>query len=190
MIFEKAKEFILEKLERELPKHLKYHNTKHILDVYKASIKYAELENVSDEDTILLKTASLFHDSGFIIQAENHEAISCIIAEEILPNFNYNSVQIQKIKGMIMATKIPQTPTNHLEEILADSDLDYLGRDDFEKISERLFQELKLPSRNDWNKIQISFFEKHSYFTNSAKLLRNKKKQENLHKIITQIQPH
>lgn len=188
MIFEKAKEFILKKLELELPKHLKYHNIDHILDVYRASIKYAELEKVSSEDTILLKTASLFHDSGFIVQAENHEAISGTIAEEILPHFDYNAVQIKKIKGMIMATKIPQTPTNHLEEILADSDLDYLGRDDFEKISERLFQELNISSRNDWNKIQIAFFEKHTYFTKSAKRLRNDKKEENLQKIISNTQ--
>ena len=188
MIFEKAKAFILEKLERELPPHLTYHDIRHILDVYQASINYAALEGVSEEDTILLKTASLFHDSGFIVQAENHEAISCQIAKENLLQFDFNHEQIQKIKGMIMATKIPQTPTNHLEEILADADLDYLGRDDFEEISERLFQELKLSNRNDWNKIQISFFEKHKYFTKSAKELRNAKKQENLQRIIAQTQ--
>jgi hypothetical protein len=83
-----------------------------------------------------------------IIQAENHEAISCQIAEEILVQFDYSPEQIQKIKGMIMATRIPQTPTNHLEEILADADLDYLGRDDFEEISERLFKELNFSNRN------------------------------------------
>ena len=188
MIFVKAKEYILKKLDLELSKELKYHNIKHILDVYQASIKYAELESLSEEETVLLKTASLFHDSGFIIQAENHEAISCTIAEEILPEFEYNSEQIEKIKGMIMATKIPQTPNNHLEKILADADLDYLGRADFEEISERLFQELKLASRNEWNKIQISFFQKHSYFTPSAKQLRNDKKQENLVQIISQTE--
>lgn len=186
MIFEKAKEFIIKKLERELPIQLKYHNIKHILDVYQASIKYAALEGVTDEDTILIKTASLLHDSGFIVQAENHEAISCTIAVEILPNFEYNSIQIDKIKGMIMATKIPQTPTNYLEQILADADLDYLGRADFEEISERLFQELKLPNRNEWNKIQIAFFEKHSYFTKSAQELRSEKKQQNLDGIRSQ----
>jgi predicted metal-dependent HD superfamily phosphohydrolase len=186
MIFEKAKEFILEKLDRELPQQLMYHDMRHILDVYQAAINYATLEEVSDEDTILLKTASLFHDCGFIIQAENHEAISCQIAEEILVQFDYSPEQIQKIKGMIMATRIPQTPTNHLEEILADADLDYLGRDDFEEISERLFKELNFSNRNDWNKIQISFFEKHNYFTKSAETLRNAKKQENLEQIIAQ----
>jgi predicted metal-dependent HD superfamily phosphohydrolase len=188
MIFEKAKEFILEKLDCELPKQLKYHNVKHTLDVYQAAIMYAELESVSPEDIVLLKTAALFHDAGYIIQAENHEVLSCIIAEESLIDLDYNKEQIQKIKGMIMATKIPQTPTNHLEEIIADADLDYLGRVDFEEISERLFQELKLSSRNEWNKIQISFFENHTYFTKSAKKLRNDLKQQNLQKINAQTQ--
>jgi len=89
---------------------------------------------------------------------------------------------------MIMATKIPQTPLNHLEQIMADADLDYLGRDDFQVISDRLFQELEIPDKNKWNKIQIAFFEKHSYFTESAKRLRNDKKQENLAKIKAQTQ--
>lgn len=187
MDFEKAKAFILEKLEKELPKNLKYHNIGHILDVYEASIRYAQLEDINDGDTTLLKTASLFHDSGFIVQAEGHEQISCDIAQKHLPDFGYTQEQIDKIKGMIMATKIPQSPNNHLEEMLADSDLDYLGRDDFEGISNGLFEELKAENKvsdiNTWNKIQISFFEKHSYFTESAKRLRNEKKQENLDQI-------
>ncbi len=188
MNFKKMKEFILDKLENELPEHLKYHNIEHILDVYQASINYAELEGINEEDTILLKTASLFHDSGFIVQAEGHEQISCDIAQKHLPDFGYTQEQIDKIKGMIMATKIPQSPGNHLEQILADSDLDYFGRDDFEQISEGLFEELGIKDRNEWNKIQISFFEKHRYFTESAKRLRNEKKQLNLDKIISQTE--
>src|SRR5690606_12261638 len=115
---EKVKEFILEKLERELSKNLTYHNVEHILDVYQTSVEYARLEDINQEETTLLKTASLFHDSGFIVQAEGHEQISCEIAQKHLPGFGYSQPQIDKIKGMIMATKIPQTPTNHLEQIM------------------------------------------------------------------------
>lgn len=192
MEFKKAKEFILKKLENELPKHLYYHNLNHILDVYDAVNHYAKLEGIRAEDTELLKTASLFHDSGFIVQTDGHEQISCGFAEKYLSDFGYNFNQIEKIKGIIMATKIPQSPKNHLEQILADADLDYLGRDDFEEISNRLFEELKAENKisdvNTWNKIQISFFEKHSYFTDSAKRLRNEKKQQNLEKIKEQTQ--
>lgn len=188
MDFKKTKKFILEKLERELPKNLTYHNVEHILDVYKASIEYARLEGINEEITTLLKTASLFHDSGFIVQAAGHEQISCDITQKYLPGFGYSQQQIDQIKGMIMATKIPQSPTNHFEQIMADADLDYLGRDDFEEISERLFQEFEIKDRNEWNKIQISFFEKHHYFTESAKRLRSEKKQQNLEKIISKTE--
>ena len=139
----------------------------------------------------MLKVAALFHDSGFIVKADGHELISCGFAEEYLPDFGYSFNQIEKIKGMIMATRIPQTPKNHLEQILADADLDYLGRSDFEEISNGLFEELKAENKiadiDSWNKIQVSFFEKHSYFTESAKRLRNAKKQENLQLIKSQL---
>ena len=49
----------------------------------------------------------------------------------------------EQICGMIMATKIPQSPKNYLEQILCDADLDYLGRDDFYDIGGTLFKELK-----------------------------------------------
>lgn len=189
--FEKAKDFILNKQKQELPKHLHYHNVNHILDVYDAVMRYAKLEGISAEDTELLKAAALFHDSGFIVQAEGHEEISCGFAEKHLPDFGYNQEQIEKIKGIIMATRIPQSPNNHLEQIMADADLDYLGRNDFEEISIGLFEELKAENKitdlNSWNKIQVSFFEKHSYFTESAKRLRNSKKQENLEHIKSQL---
>lgn len=74
---------------------------------------------------------------------------------------------------------------------MADADLDYLGRTDFQEISNKLFEELKAENKisdlNSWNKIQVSFFEKHNYFTESAKRLRNAKKQENLQLIKSQI---
>lgn len=188
---EKVKDFILKKQSAELPKHLHYHNINHILDVHDAVKRYAKLEGVTPADTELLEVAALFHDSGFIVKADGHEQISCEFAQQYLPDFGYDSEQIEKIKGMIMATKIPQTPLNHLEQIIADADLDYLGRNDFEEISNGLFEELKAENKvtdmNTWNTIQVSFFEKHTYFTDSAKRLRKEKKQQNLEYIKNQL---
>ena len=85
------------------------------------------------------------------------------------------------ICGMIMATKIPQTPLTKLEEIICDADLDYFGRDDFFPIANTLFLELKardfVASEYEWNKIQIKFFKQHRYFTDTTKKLRAKQKQ-------------
>ena len=51
--------------------------------------------------------------------------------------------EIDAICEMIMATRIPQTPANLMQEILCDADLDYLGRDDYFMICDRLLMEIK-----------------------------------------------
>ena len=192
MQLKEVKKMILAKQKKELPKHLSYHSIDHIKDVYNSSKRIGNAENISSEDMTLLLTAALFHDSGFIERAKEHEKLSCKIARQYLPQYNYNPIQIDKICGMIMATKLPQTPLNILEEIICDADLDYLGRDDFFTIGDRLFTELSMygiiNNENDWNKLQISFLEKHHYFTKTAILLRQSKKDEHLHLLKQKIQ--
>ena len=83
-----------------------------------------------------------------------------------------------------MATQIPQKPRNLTEQILCDADLDYLGRDDFFTIGDKLFAELSMygmiNTEEEWNRLQTGFLEKHHYFTVTALKLRKDKKDENL----------
>ncbi|MGO4710883.1 HD domain-containing protein [Chryseobacterium sp. 2TAF14] len=184
MEYEKLNKIILKRLRENLPEHLSYHSVMHVKDVIDSVEKIAKSENVNDEDLLLLKTAALFHDTGFLFGSKNHEEKSCEIAEEYLSEYGYSELQTEKIKGMIMATKIPQTPHNHLEQILADADLDYLGRDDFFTIGNKLFEELSMfgivNSERDWNLLQEKFLESHHYFTETSIKNRKEKKQENL----------
>ncbi|MGI4022384.1 MAG: HD domain-containing protein [Janthinobacterium lividum] len=171
MQFENAGQFILNKLSK-LPPHLSYHSIEHTQDVYDAAEKLGKQENISDYEMKLLLTAAWFHDSGFLKGAQNHEEESCRIAKQFLPDYNYTTEEIDRICGMIMATLIPQSPKNHLEEILADADLDYLGRDDFFTIGDKLFAELSifgfLNTTDEWNRLQVCFLESHHYFTPTA----------------------
>ena len=184
MEYEKIKKIILKELKENLPEHLSYHSVMHVKDVINAVEEIAIAENVEGEDLMLLKTAALFHDTGFLYGAKDHEQKSCEIAQKYLLDYGYSQPQIDKIKGMIMATKIPQSPKNKLEEILADADLDYLGRDDYFKIGDKLFDELTMfgivNSERDWNLLQEKFLESHHFFTKTAINNRNQKKQENL----------
>ncbi len=184
MQFERVKKFILDKLKKELTKNLTYHSLGHIKDVYKAAENLSDLEEISADDKRLILTAVLFHDSGFLISQKEHERLSCELARKYLPDFDYKPEEIERICGMIMATQIPQSPTNLLEKIICDADLDYLGRDDFFTIGDKLFDELVMygiiDNENEWNKLQVRFLEKHRYFTSSAKRLRKAKKIENL----------
>ena len=191
MRYEAAKNFILDKLASELPQHLTYHSIDHINDVFNSAIKLAEMEGVTGEELDLLLTAVLFHDSGFMLSPKAHEDLGCQIAQKYLPGFDYTEEQIMRICGMIMATMIPQTPHNHLEEIICDADLDYLGRDDFETIGDLLYKELNangvVNNTNDWNKIQVNFLKQHHFFTASAINLRKAKKDLHLAELMSKI---
>ena len=114
------------------------------------------------------------------------------MAHDHLPKFGYSEQQIKRIEALIYATIFPHNPTNHLEEILCDADLDYLGRDDFWDISDKLRRELKehgrINSDRKWDQIQVSFFQKHKYFTKSSIQLRQEKKDQHLKEIIARLE--
>jgi uncharacterized protein len=176
-----VEEYIYEKLQKNLSPTLTYHGLHHTIDVADVTMKIAKAEAVTDKESlILLKTAALYHDLGFITTYKGHEEESCRIAALNLPKMGYSSLQIEAICGMIMATKIPQKPSNLLERIIADADLDYLGRDDFEAISQSLYLELReremVANIETWNKIQVNFIENHHFWTKSEVLLRNENK--------------
>jgi len=185
--FTDIQEIILDKLEKELPGYLYYHNVKHTVDVVTEVELIGWGEGCSDEEILLLKTAGLFHDAGHTIVYDNHEYYSTQLAREMLPKYNYTPDQIERICSVIMATKLPPRPTNLLESIICDSDLDYLGRSDFIPVSNTLFEELKaqnkMGSLNDWNKIQVKFISGHQYFTKTARSLREVNKQLQIERI-------
>ena len=185
--FMDLQELILDKLEKELPKTLYYHNVKHTVDVVTQCELIGIGEGVSDEELLLLKTAGLFHDSGHTVSYDNHEYHSTLIAREILPNYYYTQSQIDLICKLIMATKMPPKPKNKLEEIICDADLDYLGRSDMIPVSNALYMEFKehnkIGSLNEWNQLQIKFITNHQYFTLTARNLREVNKQKQIERI-------
>jgi len=188
MQLNKAEEYILEVLQKQLPNTLHYHQLSHTLDVVRASTEIAKEENINNpNELILLKTAALYHDCGFINVYENHEEEGCRIVSETLPKFSYSEQEINIICKMIMKTKIPQKPETHLEKILCDADLDHLGKDDFDIIGSQLLAEIRAygfaGDESAWNKIQISFLESHVFWTESSKRNGNKKQSEHLQRL-------
>lgn len=185
MQIEKAEQYVLGQLENRLDRTLFYHGIHHTLDVVTASAEIAALEGITDSESLaLLRTAALYHDAGFLTAYQGHEEAGCSLAREVLADFGYNAMQIETICGMIMATKIPQSPQNTLEKIICDADLDYLGRADFEAIAATLFEELKVRDMVEdipaWDAVQVKFLEAHSYWTASQQKRRDAAKQRHL----------
>ncbi|MFT5779111.1 MAG: hypothetical protein ACI837_002068, partial [Crocinitomicaceae bacterium] len=163
----------------------------HTKDVVSAVERLALLENVTDEGLFLLKSAATYHDAGFIEQYDNNEPIGARLADEILPKYGYTDKHIETIKDLIYVTEIPHAPKNHLQEIICDADLDYLGRDDFHEIANRLRDELmehnKIESHKQWDEIQVKFLNMHKYFTKTAIKTRKKKKKQNLKEVMARL---
>lgn len=179
--------FVISELENKLPQNLSYHAADHTKKVIENAIHIAEKEKISIEELLLLKTAALLHDVGFIRGYLDHEVLGCEFAKKNLPKFDYSKKEIDAICEMILATKIPQNPKNYLSEILCDADVFYLGGNNFEQSTAKLFSELKeiglVKTKKGFDKKQIDFFNSHQYFTKTAKEERNQKKQENKHQL-------
>ena len=186
MVFEEIQHTIYREILAKLPQHLTYHNLGHTAYVLDQVNFLARESHVAEEDLHLLKLAALFHDTGFIDNPKDHEEKGCKIAAFYLSEA-YSKEELEKIYGMIMATKIPQSPHTILENILADADLEYLGTDLFDQVGQTLFQELKHfnPDFTEqaWDELQLVFMQKHHYHTEYCRTNREPKKQENLLKV-------
>jgi len=180
---------IFDLLKENLSPFLTYHNWKHTEHVITMAEYIAQKENISDEDILLIKTAALFHDAGFINSiSDGHEEASIQLAKNKLPQFGYTKNEIEIIERMILATAIPQEPKTKLECVIADADLEYLGTDNFERIGTNLYLEIKKSnpdlSITEWNDIQIKFLQNHQYHTSYCTSHRDPIKQKNLELLI------
>jgi exopolyphosphatase/pppGpp-phosphohydrolase len=185
--FADIEQAILNRLENELSKELTYHNMKHTVDVVTQVEIIGRGEKISEEEMLLVKSAALFHDTGFLITYENHEDNSIGLAREVLQMYGFLDDQIEEIAELINVTRKDAKPRNHLEAILKDADLDYLGRSDFLPVSQNLYRELQIFDGKitpiEWNKKQINFISNHKYYTNTAKLLRQAEKEKQLEEL-------
>ena len=174
MQYNELKTFILNKLENELPGYLTYHNVSHTKDVIRYSEELAHAENVSVKELTILLTAAVLHDAGFLETYTGHEEISCSMAQKILPGYGYTDEEIEEVCSLIKATKLPRKKdVSKLAGILCDADLYYIGTNEFQKNSEDLYQERLsnglIKNRQEWEQLQISFLQSHTYYTQEAR---------------------
>lgn len=186
--FEAAIQYALGRLQSELSAELTYHDlwhTKH--GVMVAATILCEGERVQERDCQLVQVAAAFHDIGFVETYHEHEETAVSLIQHVLPNYHFCQTCIDTVAGMILATRLPQTPKTKLEQILADADLDVLGREDFFIRNERLRQEQghygRFFTEKEWLENQRNFLQNHRYFTKTAVARREAGKQSNLRQL-------
>ncbi|NJN16322.1 MAG: HD domain-containing protein [Oscillochloris sp.] len=187
-----AAHYARERLKRELSPHLTYHSLTHTCDdVVVAATYLAQRLGLVSEVLLLVQTAAWYHDIGFVIARHNHETHSIAIAAEMLPVYGYCAAQINEIAGMIAATRIPQMPQTISEQVVADADLDVLGRADFAQRNQALRAEtaayLRPMGDAEWYAAQFGFLRAHTYWTAAARKYRDAGKRRNIDLLQTRL---
>ena len=175
-----------------LNKHY-YHSYEHAIDVMQRAIYLSEQENLPVDEIEMMALAGLFHDTGFIVMYDKNEPIWAKIASNYLKSINYDKNKIKLIEQIILATNPDYTnPKNIYEKIIKDADMDNLWRDDFQKKSNDIKKERETVKKikikdPEWHHSLVDLLISHKFNTDVQRKERDKKKQENLNKMITKL---
>ena len=174
-ILSAAQDFVSDIFLNKVNKSIHFHTLQHTQEVLAGCDVMADYYQLADEDRFALSLAAWFHDTGYSTgSAINHEDASVGIATKFLTERQVSEAVINKVKGCINATRIPQKPVLLIEQIICDADLFHLGTGDFKEKNRLLREELNDfgsmdLSKKDWRKKNIEFLSRHNYFTSYAK---------------------
>jgi predicted metal-dependent HD superfamily phosphohydrolase len=165
--------------------NLVFHNIDHTKNVVERAQEIAAHYKLSEMDTLAIYVAAWFHDTGHLFtEMEKHEEKSVELMTEFMHKEGVGDDVIARIAGCIMATRLPATPKNLLEEIVCDADTYHLGTKEFKETNKLVKKEFALRGYNtlvhDWTNSTIELLNKHTFFTAYCKILLEEKKRKNI----------
>lgn len=190
--FEHMRNDIINRLKSTLPDEMIYHDLAHTLNVEKSALRLARLEGLNEDEIMMLRTAVLYHDSGFIFTYHRNELHGVRMMEQSLPKYGYDPEQIATIRAMILATSSGNEPVTLLEQIMCDADHDYLGRADYYMVAEKLREEIAVfgttMTEEEWLSFQVTYLQDdHQFYTSTSKNIRERGKQNRIAELKTKL---
>lgn len=172
-------------------KHV-YHNLQHTERVVKAAAEIANHFQLDEKSFFIVLGAAWFHDLGYFLSNENHEAEGEKLARSFFEQAGLAEEVIHSISGCILATKLPQHPNGPLEEIVCDADLFHLGTPEFPDINKLMRRETELLSGESisgkkWRSSTVDFLRSHHYWTEYCRLRLNETKDKNLQRLMARL---
>jgi predicted metal-dependent HD superfamily phosphohydrolase len=192
-IIEAAGRFITAKYEEHPKSALVYHNLVHTRQVVAAADQIAAHYRLEDRDQAVVLVAAWFHDVGYLlVNGKGHEEKGAELARSFLQEQQAPEDMQEQVANCILATRMPQSPHNLLEEIVCDADLFHLGSRDYKERSKLMRQELctsmgKDISSHTWTEGNLLFLENHQYFTEYCRVLLKQQKEENIRKLKSKL---
>jgi len=187
-----AGNYVVQLLTDRLPDSIEFHTAEHAKYVAENSAFIGKNCGLNDDEINLVKLCAWFHDTGYIIDPENHEEESVRLAVEFLVSNGVDNTIIAQVKNCILSTGIPQQPKDLISEVLCDADLMHLSEDDYFDRIEKMRKEWinltgKKISKQKFHKMSKKFFQQHEYHTGFAKETLQPKKEKNLQRLLKEI---
>lgn len=173
-----------------MPAKYVFHDFEHTVQTVAAVKVLAEGCQIDSGMVDLLLLATWFHDTGYAQGPIDHEERSCTNADRFLRG-KISDADLDLIFRCIRATKVPQQPTDLLEEIICDADLSHLGMETYWERNSKLRQEFAL-TRNqlvndqEWVDFELNFMLGHEYHTAVAREMLNKRKAKHIQTLLKQ----
>jgi predicted metal-dependent HD superfamily phosphohydrolase len=191
-LLEEVKDFVLDYFHTHQDARLVYHNLDHTQTVVDATMQIANHYQLNDKDFFIVCTGAWFHDTGYFEDTQNHEQKGADIATAFLKEQDVPADVRDSVMQVILATKMPQRPTNLLENILCDGDLFHLGTEDFSAKRKLMHKEVELlyhikDNKKEWRLKDIAFLESQQYHTDYCALLLSDQKQRNIDKLKSKV---
>lgn len=172
--------------EEEAPPDLYFHNISFAESVTGQVDLLANAEEVTDEDYVDLKLASLFLCSGYILDYDNPFDAAVGLVDEILPNYGFDENH-SIIVRQIISNAFNEKYESLSDRILHDAYYAYLGREDYIRLTDKLFKE-----RNEhghfsdvasWVESQKNILLMHDFLTQSGRVLRSVTIEDQINKL-------
>lgn len=189
-LLQDTEDFIREYFAENVPAKFVFHDFEHTVQTVAAVRLLGEGFQLDERELLIIQLATWFHDTGYAQGPEDHEERSCGIAGRFLTG-KLPAEDIETVLTCIRATKVPQRPTNLLEQVICDADLSHLGMDIYWQRTGKLRQEFvltrnRIMSEEEWVDFELNFMLGHEYHTVVAQELFNKRKAKHIQQLLKQ----
>lgn len=190
-LLEAVESYVMEHFHSHVGDEYVFHDFQHTYGVVEAADMIADYYKLTPVDREIVLLATWFHDLGYSEGWQEHEARGAAFAEDFLRKQEVEPQTIDLVKSCILATRLPQSPENLLEEIVCDADVSHLGNSYYWDRCGRVRQEFALTrgmimSDQEWIDFELDFMLKHNYHTEAAYELFGEEKEKHIRQLLKQ----
>ncbi len=191
-IVDEAKLFVIDYFEKNKSEKLLFHSLEHTMNVVRHAEQIGRYEKLSEEELQAVLVAAWFHDTGYLVQHDNHEEASKAIVRSFFEAHPVDPRFTELTERCIDITKRQEEPAILPEKVILDADVSHIGNAGFISISKKLkkeyslYQEREISSLEYWEGT-LRFLEKQSFYTSYAQQYYLPEKGKNMQTVASMI---